>query len=485
MVREKEIFLKNLLQFLDAVTILVSFFITFFLMKYVRQAFRLGEMAFAPSFDWPGALFFTENNLIILISAIIFWIFFLSLFRVYNDFRVRSFWKIIWGIFQAGVATTLAIGSIVFLTKMTLTSRLFVLAFSFDSAVLLIIQKYMLRLFLIFLRKSGYNSQNLLIVGTGKRAQRFIELVKQHKEWGFNIVGLIDEEPARIGQRIMGIKVLGKISDIPHLLHNYVIDRVVFVVPRSWLGRIEEAIWACESEGVGIYLSLDLYNTKISRVKQTEFAGIPLLEYETFSAKEWQLFVKRAMDIVISLTGLILTLPLFIFIAIGIKLSSKGPIIFKQERCGLNGRRFTLYKFRTMVVGAELKKKELERKNEMRGPVFKLKRDPRVFPFGRFLRKTSLDELPQLFNVLKGDMSIVGPRPPLPVEVEMYEIWQRRRLSLKPGITCIWQVSGRNMVDFDRWMEMDLEYIDNWSLWLDLKIIAKTFFVVLFGYGAY
>ena len=138
-----------------------------------------------------------------------------------------------------------------------------------------------------------------------------------------------------------------------------------------------------------------------------------------------------------------------------------------------------------MIVGAEIRKRELERQNEMKGPVFKLKRDPRVFPFGRILRKTSLDELPQLINVLKGDMSIVGPRPPLPVEVEMYEIWQRRRLSLKPGITCIWQVSGRNMVDFDEWMEMDLKYIDNWSLWLDLKIIFKTFFVVLFGYGAY
>ena len=485
MVKEKEIFLKNVLQIIDAITVTFAFFLSFFLMGYIRRVYNLGAMAFAPSFDLKGAFFFFENNILIYLSAILFWLFFLSAFGVYDDFRTRPFYRIAFGIFKASIASTLAIGSVVFLTKMTLTSRLFVALFSFISLVLLTFQKRALLLFFILLRKSGYNSVNVLIVGTGKRAQNFIKLINNHKEWGLKVIGLIDDEPAKVGSTVLGVKVMGRLSDIPLLLHEYVVDRVVFVVPRSWLGKIEDAILACESEGVGIYLSLDLYNTKISSIRPTDFAGIPLLEFETFSAKEWQLFLKRALDILISLTGIVLTLPLFIVISIGIKLSSKGPIIFKQERCGLNGRRFTLYKFRTMIVGAEMRKKELERRNEMQGPVFKLKRDPRVYPFGRLLRKTSLDELPQLFNVLKGDMSIVGPRPPLPVEVEMYEIWQRRRLSLKPGITCIWQVSGRNMIDFDRWMEMDLEYIDNWSLWLDLKIIAKTFFVVLFGYGAY
>jgi len=250
------------------------------------------------------------------------------------------------------------------------------------------------------------------------------------------------------------------------------------------LNKISEAILACEREGVGTAISLDLYNPKIATVRQTNFNGIPLLEFDTFRAKQWQLFVKRTLDILIALIGLIACMPLFAVVALAIKTTSRGPILYRQTRCGLNGRKFTLYKFRSMIVGAEMKRRELEKMNEMNGPVFKIKRDPRITPVGRILRKFSIDELPQLWNVLKGDMSIVGPRPPLPVEVEIYEVWQRRRLSLKPGLTCIWQVSGRNKVDFDRWMAMDLEYIDHWSLWLDFKIMFKTLFVVLFGYGA-
>ncbi len=223
---------------------------------------------------------------------------------------------------------------------------------------------------------------------------------------------------------------------------------------------------------------------RVAKVRQTDFYGFPLLEFETFSAKQWQLFFKRVIDILLSLTLLLLFSPLIIVAIIAIKLESKGPVLFSQVRSGLNGRKFKLYKFRTMVVGAEMKKRELEKMNEMDGPVFKIRHDPRITRVGAILRKTSIDEIPQLINVLKGDMSIVGPRPPLPVEVELYKMWQRRRLSLKPGLTCIWQVSGRNRIQFEKWMEMDLEYIDKWSLWLDFKILFKTVFVVLFGYGA-
>ncbi len=485
MVQEKEIFFKNILQFFDAVTITIAFFIAFFLMGIIRDVYNLGQMAYAPSFDWSGALFFLKNNLWIFISAIVFWLTFMAMLGAYTDFRTRPFLQIVWIIIRAGLFVTLALGSVVFLTKMTLTSRLFIITLVSISAIALMLEKKLILMILEFLRQSGYNSVNLLIVGTGKRAQQFIDTVQTHSKWGLNIVGLVDDEPGKVGTYVKGFKVLGRLKDIPRLLHDYVIDNVVFVVPRRWLGKIEEAIIACENEGVGAYISIDLYNTKISRLKQSNLGEFPLLEFETVPAKEWELFIKRVVDVILSVLGIIVAAPLFILIGIGIKLSSKGPIFFKQERCGLNGRRFTLYKFRTMRVGADIVKKELERKNEMRGPVFKIKHDPRVYPFGRFLRKTSMDELPQLFNVLKGDMSIVGPRPPLPVEVDMYEIWQRRRLSLKPGLTCIWQVSGRNDIDFEEWMRMDLDYIDNWSFWLDLKIMFKTIFVVLFGYGAY
>ncbi|MFQ5486467.1 MAG: sugar transferase, partial [Desulfobacterales bacterium] len=341
-----------------------------------------------------------------------------------------------------------------------------------------------LNIFFDFIHKQGYNQINLLIVGTGKRAQEFIKVVKTHSRWGLRIAGLIDDEHGMFGKDIEGFRVLGRLQDIPFILHRIVVDRVIFVVPRLWLNRIDEAILACEREGISTSISMDLYNLRVAKVRQTDFYGFPLLEFETFSAKQWQLFLKRTIDVLFSLLLLVLFSPIILLTILFIKIDSKGPILFSQVRSGLNGRKFKLYKFRTMVVGAEMKKRELEKMNEMDGPVFKMKHDPRITRIGAILRKTSIDEIPQLINVLRGDMSIVGPRPPLPVEVELYKMWQRRRLSLKPGLTCIWQVSGRNKIQFEKWMEMDLEYIDKWSLWLDIKILFKTVFVVLFAYGA-
>jgi len=350
MVREKEIFFKNILQVIDIIVITIAFFVSFVVMGFIRNIFDLGEMAMVPSFNFYGAFIFFKNSLLIFFSAIFFWMIFLTFFGVYRDFRTTRFLKIIFCIIKSSIASTLATGSVIFLSKMTLTSRLYIVLFSITSIVLLLIEKRIaLNIFEIF-RKSGYYNRNLMIVGTGKRAQNFIKAVNKYKKWGFDIVGLIDDEPAKVGTSVMGVKVRGRLADIPKLLHDYVVDRVVFVVPRSWLGKIEDAILACENEGVGTFLSLDLYNTKISRTKQTDFGGIPLLEFETFSAHEWQMFFKRSIDLIVAIIGIILTSPLFIFIIIGIKLSSKGQIIFKQERSGLNGRGFTLYKFRTMVV---------------------------------------------------------------------------------------------------------------------------------------
>jgi exopolysaccharide biosynthesis polyprenyl glycosylphosphotransferase len=330
----------------------------------------------------------------------------------------------------------------------------------------------------------GYNLVNMLIVGTGRRAQEFIQMVNRHANWGLKIIGLVDDDPKLLGKKVMDYEVIGRIRDIPRILRETVIDRVIFVVPRMWLNRIEEAINHCEREGISTAVSVDLYRPKRAQLRQSDFAGIPLIIFQTSVAKEWQLFFKRYFDLFISFFAVLILSPVFIITAIGIKLTSRGPIFFRQVRSGMNGRKFVVYKFRSMIVGAEVRKRELQRQNEMRGPVFKMKRDPRITRFGRFIRRFSIDELPQLFNVLRGNMSLVGPRPPLPTEVEMYESWQRRRLSMKPGITCIWQVSGRNKIDFDRWMEMDLQYIDNFSLWLDFKILVRTIFVVLTGYGA-
>jgi exopolysaccharide biosynthesis polyprenyl glycosylphosphotransferase len=221
-----------------------------------------------------------------------------------------------------------------------------------------------------------------------------------------------------------------------------------------------------------------------SKVELEEFDGTPLLSFARTPTSYPLMLLKRSVDVAVALILLMIGLPIILLVALAIKISSSGAVLYRQTRCGLNGRQFTLYKFRTMFEGAHDRRKELLHLNEMDGPAFKLRRDPRVTLFGRFLRKFSLDELPQLWNVLRGDMSMVGPRPPIPEEVAQYARWQRRRLSMKPGLTCLWQISGRNNLDFNRWMELDLEYIDSWSPLLDLKILVKTIPVVLSGRGA-
>jgi exopolysaccharide biosynthesis polyprenyl glycosylphosphotransferase len=230
---------------------------------------------------------------------------------------------------------------------------------------------------------------------------------------------------------------------------------------------------------------MDLFPHTRARVELEELDGVPLLSFATTPTNPLQLMLKRVLDIALASFLLLIGMPIAGMIALTIKLTSGGgSVLFRQTRCGLNGRSFTLYKFRTMVEGAEERRRELMHLNEMDGPVFKLRSDPRVTRLGRLLRRFSLDELPQLWNVLRGDMSLVGPRPPIPEEVAQYQRWQRRRLAMKPGLTCLWQISGRNDLDFDRWMQLDLEYIDSWSPLLDLKILLKTVPVVLSGRGA-
>lgn len=484
MVKEKEAFLSNVAQVIDAFSIVVSFVFSYFISVFVRDYFDLGAMAYATSPDWQGLLYFVQKNAIIITSSVPAWLFFLSMHGAYKEIRTRSLPREIVIIIKSGVLATIAVGSIIFLFKLTLTSRLFIAINMIVTLGTLTVAKILLNDFFDHMHKKGYNQVNLLIVGTGKRAREFIKVVKNHANWGLNIVGLIDDEHGMYGKDIEGFRVLGRLQDIPFILHRIVVDRVIFVVPRLWLNRIDDAILACEREGISTSISMDLYNLRIAKVRQTDFSGFPLLEFETFSAKQWQLFLKRSIDIALSVVLLIVFSPLILAAVMAIKATSNGPVLFTQTRSGMNGRKFKLYKFRTMIVGAEVKRRELEKMNEMDGPVFKIKKDPRITAVGRMLRKLSIDEIPQLFNILKGDMSIVGPRPPLPVEVELYKMWQRRRLSLKPGLTCIWQVSGRNRIQFEKWMEMDLEYIDQWSLWLDTKILVRTVFVVLFGYGA-
>jgi exopolysaccharide biosynthesis polyprenyl glycosylphosphotransferase len=417
----------------------------------------------------------------------------LTYFGMYKKAAILKVSEALLIVVKTAIVGFVIFGSYIFVLRLQEDiSRLFIGFVFLAACVLISIEKVALIYIFNRLRRMDRNFKSalivfrrVLIIGTNRRAKQFINLVNKHPEWGIRIVGLIDMDPHKKGQTINGYKVIGSFDDIPATINNDVIDEVVFIVPRSWLNKIEDVVLYCESAGLKVNIAVNLFELKFSRAKQTDLQGFPLLTFESTTDKLGHLFIKRLIDFSISCIGLVILLPFFIIIGILIKVTSEGPVFHKQERCTLYGRKFVLYKFRTMVADAENKLKELLKFNEMDGPVFKMTNDPRITKVGKWLRKYSIDELPQLWNVLKGDMSLVGPRPPIPHEVEKYDIWQRRRLSMRPGITCLWQISGRNEIaDFNEWMRLDLEYIDNWSLSLDFKILIKTIPAVLIGIGA-
>ncbi|MBN1587253.1 MAG: sugar transferase [Candidatus Omnitrophica bacterium] len=414
------------------------------------------------------------------------WLGFLYFFGAYQSKRVSGKGEIFLIILKAGLIGVIAFTSFIYIFRLGIfTSRVFTAAIFSFGVVFLALEKILLSQIFKELRRRGFNWKQILIVGSGERAQKFLNLIEQHAEWGLRVLGIVDRDPALTGQMLGEYQVVGSFEDLPDILHDGVIDEVAFIVPRAWLSDIEALLLACESEGVTVHLAVDYFELHLTQAKSTDFGGFPLLTFGSVPDRIEHLFMKRIFDIGASTVALALLSPLFLGIALCIKYCSKGPILFRQTRCGLAGRRFTMYKFRTMVEDAESRLEELMEQNEMEGPVFKMEKDPRLTPIGSFLRKTSLDELPQLINVLRGDMSLVGPRPPLPSEVDNYESWQRRRLSIRPGITCIWQANGRNRIqDFGEWVKLDLEYIDTWSLWLDFKILLRTIPSVLFGDGA-
>ena len=344
------------------------------------------------------------------------------------------------------------------------------------------IEKLVLRITARHLRARGYNYRNILIVGTGPLARSISESIAGHRFWGFNILGMLGAEP---DAPYSTASYLGSYTDLVEIVDAKAVDEIILTEDYLQHPELENALPHLQDLGVVIRFAFDPFPSSAGKLHLAELDGIPLVTWSRTPVSPLQMGVKRSIDLLLATALLVLTLPVLLGLALAIKLSSKGPVLFRQTRAGLNGRTFTMHKFRTMIHDAEHHRDRVEGLNEMSGPVFKMKKDPRVTSLGALLRRFSLDELPQLWNVVKGDMSLVGPRPPIPEEVEEYDRWQRRRLSMRPGLTCLWQVGGRNAIDFDRWMELDLAYIDNWSPWLDLKILLKTIPVVLSGKGAY
>lgn len=334
-----------------------------------------------------------------------------------------------------------------------------------------------------YVRPHMRRGRNAVVVGTGNRAMSIREELKSHPEWDYSFLGFVDSSPRDIHGP--GDQLLGRISDLEDILMRQVVDEVIIALPlRSQYSAIERVISICERAGVEVqYLedSFDLSRSVHFYRDEHDHRKVVLKMVQD----DYRHRIKRGLDVIGAMFGLVLCLPLFIFVAILIKCTSEGPVFFKQERYGLNKRTFFIYKFRTMIVNAEAAQAALEHMNQNSGPVFKIFRDPRVTKVGALLRKTSIDELPQLINVLKGEMSLVGPRPLNLRDVGRFsEAWLMRRFSVKPGLTCLWQISGRSNISFDRWIALDLHYIDHWSLTMDLKILAMTLPVVLRGTGA-
>jgi exopolysaccharide biosynthesis polyprenyl glycosylphosphotransferase len=336
-----------------------------------------------------------------------------------------------------------------------------------------------------FLAERGVGLIRAVIYGAGKSGRILSNQIKLHSEFGYSIVGYIDDDPAKKGQVYEDVGVLGAFEKLPEIIVSHDVDEVLVAIPSAAHRHLLHVVFELRERRIPFMVIADLFELVTRRVSIMQIGSIPLLRLWRSPLEGWQGYIKRAIDIAGALAGIIIFSPFWLLIIILIKLDSRGPMFYRQERLGKGGRPFEIFKFRSMVVGADEMLPELAEFNEMDGPIFKIKKDPRITHVGRLLRKFSIDEFPQLINVLKGDMSLVGPRPPIPEEVEEYERWQMKRLTVPQGVTGLWQVSGRNLLTFEEMVRLDIYYIENWSLWLDLKLLLKTIPVVVLMRGAY
>ncbi|MDQ2964383.1 MAG: sugar transferase [Chloroflexota bacterium] len=399
-------------------------------------------------------------------------------------YRLRSRWTFrgeLTDFVRAGVILAVVSLATLFLVKLPDVSRSFLLLLFPTQVAVTLVSRFALRRLFAWMRARGMNTRYMLVVGTSRSAIAFAARVERHPDLGLKVIGHLALET---NGPFAGLRpVLGTVDDIQEILHTRIIDEVAICLPPASLALVEPIVRLCEEEGRIVRLPLDDLGITLTGGRIEEFDSVPVMSFAHGPDRALGLLVKRLFDIALSGAAIIVLSPLLIGISLAIFVADGRPILFRQTRMGVQGRPFKVLKFRTMVRDAEARLVELEGLNEINGHAFKVTFDPRLSRIGGWLRRASLDELPQLWNVLRGEMSIVGPRPPLPREVAGYDIWHRRRLSMKPGMTGLWQVSARREADFDRWVAIDLEYIDQWSLWLDLKIIARTIPAVVMHQG--
>jgi exopolysaccharide biosynthesis polyprenyl glycosylphosphotransferase len=412
------------------------------------------------------------DPLVLTVGYAVVWVGVLALNGLY---RPRARWTIrseAVDLLRATAMMAAILLAILFWIRLPDVSRLFLLLLFPAQWLVALVTRVVMRLSFQRLRKRGYNRRFMLVVGSGARGQAFARKVQDHRELGLEIMGFLDDDPSIAIQG--GWRRLGPLEDIERILTSQVIDEVAVCLPFSQWDKVDAITRICEDQGKIVRVPIDVLDRAFASGRVEDLDGTPVYSLVTGPDRALGLALKRLIDVSIAAVGLVVLSPIFGIVALAIALSDGTPVLFRQIRVGLHGRPFEVVKFRTMTKDAEDRYAEVVARGAIQGPAFKMDDDPRVIPLGRFLRRTSLDELPQLWNVFRGEMSLVGPRPAPPREVEGYDMWHRRRLSMKPGITGLWQVTARGSNDFDERAELDLAYIDRWSFWLDLKILVRT-----------
>jgi exopolysaccharide biosynthesis polyprenyl glycosylphosphotransferase len=451
-------FQRQLHQVSDAVLIAAAFVIAYEIRKAIPSSYFPRVFA-VTRYAW---------SYLVVVPASMYLLSYFGLYKRGNGSQLRLAWIVTKG---ASLSLLFTVGlAYLFKDQVVLLSRIWLVLFTVLTIVLVSAKHLAWQRYSTRGGARRHHGRTVALVGARQQNHDIAHLVANHPEWGIAIAAEFD----------LNDYSSERLADA---LHQHHVDCVMLTTGKFSFDRIGQTL--CETEGVDVLLMADFVRPSIARISFDEFDRRPVLRFSSKPDRAWSLLFKRFIDFVGAACLLAIAGPLIILpVAIAIRLTSNGPIFFRQLRCGLHGKRFTMLKFRSMVANAEELRANLITLNEQSGPAFKIARDPRITSLGRIIRKTSIDELPQLWNVLVGEMSLVGPRPPIPSEVEKYAAWQRRRLSMKPGLTCLWQISGRNHIKFDEWMRLDLAYIDSWSLLLDLQILAKTIPAVVKGDGA-
>lgn len=467
MIRRHATALRVILAVVDAASALIAL--------ALATTIRFGT---AVAFDWQSAL---VDPIVVFVAVGFGWpavIWAHGLYRLRARLTLR---RDVTDVLRATLTFGAGLLALLYVFKLQDVSRAFLLVLVPLLAIGTIASRLAIHALLTVLRERGRNARYVLVLGATDTSQQFADLLESQPALGLRVIGHL----VMGGEQATGLTrpILGTVDELEDVLHGQIVDEVAVCLPLTESSRIDTIVRLCEDEGKIVRVPMFILEHALSAGRVEEFGGLPIYSIVNGPDRFVGLAAKRALDLFGAVAGGLILSPLLIAIVVAIKLYSPGPVIFRQRRVGLHGRPFDVAKFRTMTDGAHDLLPELLHQNEIRGPAFKLTDDPRITRVGRFLRRTSLDELPQLWNVLLGEMSLVGPRPPLPEEVAGYDVWHRRRLSMKPGITGLWQVRARHEPEFDRWVEMDLEYIDGWSFWTDLKIIAQTVPAVISGSG--